>query len=98
MEKVLEIIVDENYNIIADHSTVDQTLGTLEDCVIINPDAKPIDNINKFAWEDSDYINCKRYVLNKEVIHTPTPEEDLESITVDHEYRLTVLELGLNNV
>lgn len=35
-------------------------------------------------------------VVSIDEIITPTIEDDINAITIDHEYRLTLLELGLN--
>lgn len=41
----------------------DLTAGYLREEVVIRPDAEPIDNVNKFAWADSDYETIRRYVV-----------------------------------
>ena len=36
--------------------------GILIPAVAVREDAKPIDNVKKFAWEDSDYENVQMYI------------------------------------
>lgn len=44
----------------------DLTKGYLIDAERIKPDATPIDNVEKFAWDDSDYEMIKLYKLYTE--------------------------------
>ena len=44
--------IDENGNDIAD---VDESKGVLTNATTIKPDAAPIDNKTKWAWDDDDY-------------------------------------------
>ena len=74
-------------------SDIDLSKGFLSPAKVIREDANPIDNITKFAWDDTDYEDVQVYSLNpkKEM----TPQDDTDAMAVDHEYRLTLLELGL---
>lgn len=74
-------------------SDIDLSKGFLSPAKVIREDANPIDNITKFAWDDTDYEEVQVYSLNpkKEM----TPQDDTDAMAVDHEYRLTLLELGL---
>lgn len=40
----------------------DMTKGYLQPKTIIRPDAAPIDNVKKFAWEDGDYQEIQVYI------------------------------------
>ena len=53
------------------------------------------------AWDE--YETVQRYVpytaeelaAMEEARNKPTPQDDIDAMTIDHEYRLTILELGL---
>lgn len=55
----------------------------------------------KEAWDE--YETVQRYVpyteeelaAMEEARNKPTPQDDADAMTIDHEYRLTILELGL---
>ena len=85
-------IVNEEYETISE-SDVDLSKGYLLIAEVIRKDAQPIDNITKFAWDDSDYEEVQMYRLNPEQIFTP--QDDTDSLLIDQEYRITLLELGL---
>lgn len=53
-------ILDKIGNVVTDP---DLTKGYLQEEVIIKPDADPVDNKTKFAYEDNDYEQIKRYIL-----------------------------------
>lgn len=88
-------IINENYETI-DKSDVDLSKGQLFPATVIREDATPIDDITKFAWADEDYEEVQMYVLNSEPEeHARTAQDDTDAMVVDHEYRLTLLELGI---
>ena len=89
------MIYDEQGNII---SNPDLSKGYLMSKTRVKSDAEPIDNINKFAWFDSDYEEIQIYIPKLEPAHNPSPDEDRDAMLVDMEYRLTLLELGLQEV
>ena len=62
------LVLDDN-----DHEVVkpDLSKGYLFKEIRIKPDAEPVDDITKFAWDDSDYEEIQRYRLYT--------EEDIES-------------------
>lgn len=72
---------------------VDLEKGYLTTTTAIREDAEPIDNITKFAWNDNDYEEVQVYSLNPE--RELSPQDDTDAMAIDHEYRLTLLELGL---
>lgn len=79
-----------------DESEVDMTKGSLIKTVIIREDATPIDNVTKFAWDDDDYEEVQMYILNDpDWENYISPQDDTDSMIIDHEYRITMLELGL---
>lgn len=53
------MVYDLNGNILESY---DLTKGSLSVRTVIRPDAVPIDNVNKFAWEDSDYEEVRVYI------------------------------------
>lgn len=87
-------VVDENANTITSY---DLSLGNLVETSVIKVDAEPIDNITKFAWADEDYEDVLMYIPNHVEPDTgPSPQDDTDSMLVDMEYRLTLLELDLS--
>lgn len=87
--------VDVNYKTISE-ADVDLTVGHLEKAILIREDAEPIDNITKWAWADEDYEEVQMYVaFPEETVYEPSPLEDTDAMLIDHEYRLTMLELGI---
>lgn len=89
-------IFDENYNEISEND-VDLSKGKLVEGTILRIDAAPIDNKNKWAWDDDDYEKIQVYVLNPEPEETAdviNTEDTILDMMADHEYRLCILELG----
>ena len=84
--------IDENFNDI-NESNIDLSKGYLISAKIIKKEATPIDNISKFAWCDDDYEDAEMYCLGT-IIET-TEQDETDAMLVDHEYRLTLLELGI---
>lgn len=75
-------IVNENFETI-NESEVDLSKGHLVPTTIIREDAKPIDDIIKFAWDDDDYEEVQMYVLNKETEYSePQPSKSDELLEV----------------
>lgn len=88
-------IVNENFKNI-DESLIDLSKGYLISSIAIREEAKPIDNITKFAWDDDDYEEVQMYIVNHEPEeHSETVQDDIDAMLIDHEYRLTLLELGV---
>lgn len=83
------IILNESMEEITEY---DAAKGSLTQTVRIRPDAQPIDNVTKFAWEDGDYEAVMVYTPYGE--ETPSTEDTLLELTADHEYRLCMLELN----
>lgn len=79
-----------------DESEVDLTKGSLTKTIIICEDATPIDNVTKFAWDDDDYEEVQMYILNDpDWENYVSPQDDTDSMIIDLEYRVTLMELGL---
>lgn len=55
-------LLDENDNEIQE-SDCDLSIGHIQKEIIIRPDAVPIDDVTKFAWDDDDYEEIKRYIV-----------------------------------
>lgn len=55
-------LLDENNNEISE-SDCDLSIGYIQKETIIRPDAAPIDDVTKFAWDDDDYEEIKRYIV-----------------------------------
>ena len=87
-------IIDENYNTIQE-SEADLEKGFLVNALSVREDAKPIDNITKFAWSDDDYEEVKMYRLYTTETE-PTIQDEMDSVLIDLEYRVTLLELGIS--
>lgn len=88
-------IVNINHETI-DESEADLTKGSLTKTVIIREDVTPIDDVTKFAWDDDDYEEVQMYILNDpDWENYISPQDDTDSMVIDHEYRITMLELGL---
>ena len=88
-------IVDENSNTITEY---DLSLGSLIETQVIKEGAEPINNVNKFAWADDDYEDVLMYIpnpFNTSSSDDPSPQDDMDAMLVDHEYRITLLELGI---
>ena len=85
-------IVNEKFDTITDY---DPEKGRLLPAVAIREDAQPIDNVSKWAWSEKDYEPVMMYVQEPESEHVPSAQEDTDAMMVDHEYRMTLLELGL---
>lgn len=86
-------IIDESFETITEY---DLSAGHLVSATAIREDASPIDNITKFAWSDEDYEAVQMYIPNREEpAPEPTAQDDTDAMLVDHEYRLTLLELGI---
>ena len=48
------------------------------------------------GWAEEDgVLTALTAVRRPEELDAPTPQEDADALLVDHEYRLTLLELGL---
>ena len=87
-------IVNTNFETITQY---DSENGRLVQNKAVRLDAEPIDNITKFAWADEDYEDVLMYIPNHvEPDADPSPQDDTDSMLVDMEYRLTLLELGLS--
>lgn len=82
-------ILNENMEEITEY---DLTTGGLCPATIIRPDAVPVDNINKFVYEDGDYEPVMIYRPYE--AETPSETDTLLELTADHEYRICMLELG----
>lgn len=82
-------VLNENLEEITSY---DPEKGSLTETVRIRPDAVPVDNINKFVYEDGDYEPVMIYRPHE--VETPSETDTLLELTADHEYRLCMLELG----
>ena len=59
-------------------------------------EALPEGNLYDYLYINGEYIYNPISEEKVEIQHTPTPQDDVDSMLIDHEYRLTLLELGLN--
>lgn len=71
-------LFDENYAEITEDKA-DLTSGFIREENILKHDAIPIDNVNKFAWEDGDWETVRVYVKFKPESAEPSPIERLEA-------------------
>lgn len=86
-------VVNEKFETITEY---DLTTGMLVPTTVVREDAKPIDNARKFAWDDDDYEDALMYIPNCGQPEVNTAQDDIDAMMIDHEYRLTLLELGLS--
>lgn len=86
--------INEKYETISE-SDIDLSVGHIEYCLTIREDAAPVDNVKKFAWDDDDYEKVMLYRVDS-VETEPTIQDEIDSVLVDQEYRLTLLELGIS--
>ena len=70
------MVYDLNGNILESY---DLTKGSLSVRTVIRPDAVPIDNVNKFAWEDGDYRQIQVYIPYGEPDTTPSQLDRIEA-------------------
>lgn len=70
--------VNEDMQTISSVDT-DLTKGKLVDVIIVKESATPIDNVNKFAWDDDDYETAKMYIPNPPVLSTPSVQDRIEA-------------------
>lgn len=85
-------IVDKSRNTISDYT---EDMGYLIPVTVIKEDAVPIDKVDKFVWDDDDYEEAMMCIPYETEVFEPTPQDDTDAMVVDHEYRLTLLELGI---
>ena len=86
-------LVNESFEVIT-MDEVDLTKGYLTTVTLIRDDAEPIDDITKFAWDDTDYEEAQQYRLYKERPPEPTPSN--EERIAELEAALDLL-LGVND-
>lgn len=77
-----------HYEVIAEYPNGGKDVEMVVDVPAV--EAKP-------AWDE--YEDILRYIPYTEeelaIRNQPTPQDDIDSLMVDHEYRLTLLELGV---
>ena len=54
----------------------------------------PDGNISDYLYIDSEYVYDPIHII-EEVESIPSPQDDTDAMLIDHEYRLTLLELGI---
>lgn len=70
------MVYDLNGNVL---ESFDLTKGRLSIRTVIRPDAAPIDNVTKFAWEDGDYEEVQVYIPYGEPENTPSQLDRIEA-------------------
>lgn len=64
-----------------------------------NPPIFDMDGIPLYKWDGSQVVRRTKEEIAADKaaipVPPPTPQEDTDALMVEHEYRLTVLELGL---
>lgn len=70
------MVYDLNGNILESY---DLTKGSLSTKTVVRPDAAPIDNVKKFAWEDGDYEEVQVYIPYGEPENTPSQLDRIEA-------------------
>jgi hypothetical protein len=85
-------VVNEKFETITEY---DLTAGRLIPKIAVKEDAEPIDNVTKFAWAEEDWEEVQMYVPDNKTVVEHTVQDDTDAMLIDHEYRLTLLELGI---
>ena len=70
------MVYDLNGNVL---ESFDLKKGRLSIRTVIRPDAAPIDNVTKFAWEDGDYEEVQVYIPYGEPENTPSQLDRIEA-------------------
>lgn len=70
------MVYDLNGNVLESY---DLTKGSLSVRTVIRPEAAPIDNVTKFAWEDGDYRQIQVYIPYGEPDTTPSQLDRIEA-------------------
>ena len=70
------MVYDLNGNVL---ESFDLKKGRLSIRTVIRPDAAPIDNVKKFAWEDGDYEEVQVYIPYGEPEDTPSQLDRIEA-------------------
>lgn len=76
-------IIDEAGNEI---SNPDLSKGYLVSTTIVKKDAVPIDNVTKFAWDDSDYEEVYRYISWSDEEIKQNKIDELQKTLLDTDY------------
>ena len=69
-------VVNRNYEDIAEY---DLSIGFLIPCTVIKENAKPIDNVTKFAWDAEDYEDAQMYILTKTITYKPSEQDKIDA-------------------
>lgn len=70
------MVYDLNGNVL---ESFDLTKGRLSIRTVIRPDAAPIDNVKKFAWEDGDYEEVQVYIPYEVTTNEPSQLDRIEA-------------------
>lgn len=70
------MVYDLNGNILESY---DLTKGSLSTKTVVRPDAAPIDNVTKFAWEDEDFEDVQVYIPFEDLANEPTQLDRIEA-------------------
>ena len=70
------MVYDLNGNVLESY---DLTKGSLSVRTVIRPEAAPVDNVTKFAWEDGDYQQIQVYIPCGEPDTTPSQLDRIEA-------------------
>lgn len=70
------MVYDLNGNILESY---DLSKGSISTKTVIRPDAVPVDDVTKFAWEDSDYEEIQIYIPYESKNSEPTQLDRIEA-------------------
>ena len=90
-------IVDKNFETIKE-SDIDLSKGYLTEGKIIRKDAKPIDNVTKFAWDDDDYEEVQIYEVNDEEKIIESKIEQLKLNLSNSDYKILKIVEGASTL
>lgn len=78
-------LLDENNNEITT-SDCDLSVGYIQKEIVVRPDASPIDNETKFAWDNDDYEEIQRYIVVPEEVRRQTEIDTLKHNLYNTDY------------
>lgn len=90
-------IVDENRNEITE-AYIDLSKGKVIQTIIVRPDAKPVDDVTKFAYEDEDYETVIQYIRIPDAELIESQIADFKRKLADTDYNILKIVEGVATV
>ena len=79
-----------------DMDTYDLTSGELFPAKAVRKDAKPIDNVTKYAWDEDDWEEVQMYIPDPQDGDLPTQEARKCALEKENRYLKETLEIILS--